>query len=239
MSLAFGTLAGGSADTDTATISYTGRPTAVAIGCWIKKYDLTNGYVLQSPNTPGNLYMSIHQDFTAWAPRIYRAYSTTALEAYAGGRIPGSGWTFWMVAHSGVATDAAIFEHESGSNADFVPSQTNGAGTLDTTTGSLIMGYALSGVQTPLRARIGELFILDYVPTSTERAALASGGSPMDLAVKPVWYNRLRNSGIGSDLQVGTMGAVSGAAYVNTDNPTVADPSSGTATRRLLTMGVG
>jgi len=238
MSLCFAADAGGTADTDAAVPSYAGRPTAISIGVWFKAFTGGAGLNFLESTAGAPLNLLQHNDFTAWSPFIARGYSTTNLQSYAGGRtIDTTQWLFWMACHSGVGTDSAVFVHEAGGDVDFVATQTNGVGTLGTTTGGLLMGFNATGLQLPLKARVADMFILDYVPTSTERTALAAGGSPMNLAVQPVWYNRMRTNGTGSDAQVGTL-SVSGAVFNTTDNPTVAAPGS-VRVPSLMMMGCG
>ena len=240
MSLCFAASAGGTDDTDHAVPSYTGRPTAVSVGVWFKAFDSGLGLNFLEYVGGSALIFNQHTDGAFWAPRIVRGYSTTNLDSYAGGRaVDTTQWLFWMACHDGTGSDAAVFVHEAGVDGDYVATQTNGVGTLGTTTGGLMIGFNASGaLLVPLKARIADMFILDYVPTSTERTSLAAGASPMSLAVQPVWYNRLRTNGTGTDAQVGSLSSVSGAAFNTTDNQTVADPGAG-STPRLLMLGAG
>ena len=229
MSLGFGASFGGTGSTDTATISYTARPTAITVCFWMK--GVGNGPVINSNVATTNDAYCRYGMFTNgsgdYGARMVRRYSTTNLTSTGGGRTP-TGWNFWAMGHDGVATHTAEFSEPGSSNIGFAPSQSNGSGTLGSTAGTLKMGYSSSGEQTPLAAQIAEVAIFDYLMSSTDLAALAGGASPMSLATPPVWYNRLLTDGSSGsgDAVVGSLSSFSGAVFNTTDNPTVSPPNN-------------
>lgn len=241
MSLGFNSGSGGTNTDDFAVISYNARPTAISVVFWAKGRTVGNVLVADgvAENDPSWLLVKLHDDNSgAMAPQIKRQFSTTNLDATGNGRAYPSTWQFWAAQHDGSnGANQAVFTEPAGGNVDFVQSQTNGSGTVGTTSGTLRIGFDSNALQGGIGGQLAELAIFDRLLSAQELSALQAGGNPMAAAGgPPVWYNRLRTNGTGTDAQVGTVTQVSGAGYVSTDNPTVDDPPAGVTKAAVVTL---